>query len=111
MVWGRMILTCAIEASGMTCLRFRKACGFNTRGSESCQERKRASRSDRGTPWTATVAPVRRNGKELEREAQADTDSAARLKPVWVAVLSVHRQWTSAISEDGIPQGCSVLPM
>src|SRR6266852_2978119 len=79
-------------------------------GSKSCQERKRASRSDRDA-LEATVAPVRRNGKELEREAQADTDGAARLKPVWMAVLAVHRQWTSPIREGGIHQGCSVILM
>jgi len=40
-------------------------------------------------PRNATVAPVRRNGKLLEGEAQAQTDVAAELVQIWLAVLAV----------------------
>jgi hypothetical protein len=44
-----------------------------------------------GTPWKTTVAPVRRGGKELEGEPQSDADGAARLVPIGLGILAVHR--------------------
>ena len=43
-------------------------------------ENKKRAPDLNGTPWKATVAPNRRNGKELEGEAQSQTDVAAELE-------------------------------
>ena len=52
-----------------------------------------------GTPQKATVAPVRRNGKELEGKPQSQTDGPASLKPIRLAVSAVNRERTASIRE------------
>ncbi len=44
-----------------------------------------------GAPWKTTVAPVGRNGKELEGETQTETDVAAELVQIRLPVLAVDR--------------------
>src|SRR5260370_12140568 len=67
-----------------------------------------------GTPWKATVAPVRRTGKELEGEPQPQTDITAKLEQIGLAVLAVDSEGTTSrgrIRRCVVQQGRNVIRM